>query len=205
MHYNIPLVVALSLGASALSAQSTSVVHSAGDGHQVLVDQQQAGSARVDIEQIGIANVAYVRQHGANDEADIYSDGSSQSHEVEQGGDGSNMVLINAFGSTNNSHITQNSTAGGVNAIGLLQTGTNNQAILEQQSTAAGLNSIALVQSGNDNFAQLSQIGFDNSIDLTQNGDANSADVTQIGNGLGFALTQDGGAQIIVTQTSPGG
>ena len=205
MRYLLILFLASCLGGIAAKAQSNSVVTSIGDGQEVLVDQSEANSGSVAVEQIGMYNAAIVRQRGDDNEVDLVSNGSDQRHEIDQEGIGSNRLMLNASGANNESRIFQSSEIGGLNAIQLLQDGTNNQALLEQQSTAAGLNSINLVQSGNDNLARLTQIGVDNSIDLTQNGDANSADVTQTGTGLGFALTQEGGAQIVVTQSNPGG
>ena len=205
MRYVLLLLLSSCLGAIAAKAQSDATITLMGDRQEVLVDQSDANSGSVSVEQIGVGNVTQVHQRDDDNEADIVIEGSDQRHEVDQAGGGSNRLLLRSYGANSESRIIQQSAVGGLNAISLLQDGTNNQAMLEQQSTAAGLNSINLIQSGNDNLARLTQIGIDNAIDLTQNGNANSADITQTGNGLGFALTQAGGAQIVVTQSNPGG
>jgi hypothetical protein len=190
--------------ASAASAQSTSEIVMHGKGNSASVDQTAAMSGNVSIEQIGLANAVAVYQQGIGNAASIRSDGSHQSHRVDQRGTGGNRLALETDGRDNLSDIAQRSLSGGVNQAVILQNGTGNQAIVEQNATAAGLNSIALAQAGDGNFAHLAQNGIDNAIDLTQNGDANSAGITQNGSGLGISLTQNGGGQVTITQTAAG-
>lgn len=204
MRYSLVLP-ALCLFASTAQAQTSNAISVVGDGQELLIDQSDAVSGSVLVQQIGNANGVQIRQADTDSSADVAINGSDQRHEISQEGNGENQAILSSFGTGNTSQISQQSAVGGLNSLALLQDGTNNRAELEQQTTAAGLNRIDLIQSGNDNAARLVQNGVDNAIDLTQNGDTNAANITQTGNGLGFILTQTGGAQITVTQTTPGG
>ncbi len=204
-HLMLPLMVPVLGLTTPLLAQNSSSITSNGDNQHAQVSQQSALSSSVEITQIGSSNISRVTQSGSDNDVELVTDGVLQEQNINQAGDGMNGAHLVVFGSANTADIGQYSSAGGINEISLLQDGSNNQAQLQQQATAAGLNRIDLIQAGNDNLALLSQNGGDNNINLTQNGDANQADVTQNGSGLGFTLTQEGGAQVIVTQTSPGG
>lgn len=201
-----PLIIGSALFALTpvgLAAQSQTHISTTGNANEVLTNQSNTIGANINVEQIGTGNRTEITQESSNAGLVLAVDGDTQTQIVVQRGLTDNQATIQAIGSDNYASLTQDGSIGS-NLAALIQTGSNNQAIMNQY-TLGGINSITLGQFGNNNLAELIQNGVDNDIQLQQNGDNNAAAVTQNGNGLGFALTQNGGAQITVTQTSPGG
>lgn len=194
---------ALMLAPVGAAAQNQSNISTAGSNNAVLTDQSAAVGASINVEQIGSNNRFEATQESSNADLAVSVDGNAQTQIVVQRGLTDNHATIQAIGSNNEATLFQDGSIGS-NIATLVQTGSGNQAIMNQYALG-GVNSIMLGQFGNNNLAELTQNGVDNDIQLQQNGDNNAAAVTQNGNGLGFALTQNGGAQVTVTQTSPGG
>lgn len=194
---------ALMLAPTGVAAQNQTNISSTGSSNAVTTDQSATTGASITVEQIGNNNRVEATQESSNASLVASADGDAQTQIVVQRGLTDNQASLEGIGYDNYADLIQDGTAGS-NIASLVQAGSGNQAIMNQYALG-GVNSILLGQYGNNNLAELTQNGSDNDIQLQQNGDNNAAAVTQNGNGLNFGLTQNGGAQIIVTQTSPGG